>query len=451
MRSRLLVVLTLLAGPALAQAQDLFRAGVGRADITPQEPVWMAGYGNRKKPSEGVDHPLSAKALALYQSEKEPPLLLITADIIGFSRELSEDIAARLHKKHKLPRERILLNASHTHTGPVIGRNLIGMFDLAGKDAEAIDRYTKFLADRVVTAADEALKRSEPVRLSFGRGVATFAVNRRVFKSGSVNFGVNPDGPVDHEVQVLRIDDATGKVKAIVFGYACHCTTLGGDHYRINGDWAGFAQDYLERAHPGATAFFITGCGGDANPEPRGKLDFARQHGLEIAGAVSRVLSKPRLPLEGTLKAGFERVDLPLAKPPTREEFQKRLSDKNVFIQRHAKRHLDMLDRGEKLMESYPCPVQVWHLGKDLTLVALGGEVVVDYALRLKREIRDTNLWVAGYSNDVFAYVPSARILIEGGYEADFNLIYYGLPGRFRNDVEEVLVKGIHALVKKSR
>ncbi len=447
-----LVLLTLavccVAAPA--RAQDGYRAGVGRADITPDAPIWMAGYGNRNKPSEGVDHPLSVKALAL-QYDREPPLLLITADIIGFNRELAEEIAGQLHKRYKLPRENILLAASHTHTGPVIGYNLKGMFELKEKDAAAVKQYAIKLVERTLEAATAALAKTEPVRLSFGRGKATFAMNRRVFRPGGVNFGVNPDGPVDHEVPVLRIDDAQGKVKAIVFGYACHCTTLGGDHYRIGGDWAGYAQDYLERAHPGATALFITGCGGDANPEPRGKLDFARQHGLEIAGAVSRVLTGRRTAVQGKLKAALERVDLPLAKAPTRAEYEKRLKDKNVFIQRHARRFLDMMDRGEPLPTSYPCPVQAWQLGKDLTLVALGGEVVVDYALRLKRELRDGNLWVAAYANDVFAYVPSARILFEGGYEADFNLIYYGLPGRFSNDVEEVLVKKVHAVVKKVR
>jgi arylsulfatase A-like enzyme len=427
-----------------------YRAGLAKFDITPPGPIWMAGYGNRKKPSEGVDEPLYARVLTLQQGD-DAPLVLITADIIGFPRELAEDIAGRLQKEFKLPRENILLVASHTHTGPVIRPNLTGMFDLKDKDEAVLRDYAKFLSARVAAAAAEALAKPEPVRLSFGRGRATFAANRRVFKAGGVNFGVNPDGPVDHEVPVLRVDDAQGKVKAIVFGYACHCTTLGGDHYRLGGDWAGYAQEYLERAHPGATALFVTGCGGDANPEPRGKLDFARQHGLEMAGAVSRVLTGPRTPVTGKLKAVFERVELPLAKLPTREDYQKRLQDKNVFIQKHARYHIDLLDRGEKLRTSYPCPVQVWQLGKDLTLVALGGEVVVDYALRLKRELRDGNLWMAAYANDVFAYVPSTRILIEGGYEADFNLIYYGLPTRFSNDVEEVLVKKVHALVKQVR
>ncbi len=445
----LLVGMISLCGLSAARAQGTYQVGIGRADITPQRPIRMAGYGSRNKPSEGVDAPLFARALALRHGD-DAPLVLVSAEIIGFPRDIAEDIAGRLSERFKLPRANILLVASHTHTGPVVRANLKGMFALKGEEAEAVQKYSRFLVERVVAAASQALEKMEPATLSFGRGRATFAANRRVFKPGGVNFGVNPDGVVDPEVPVLRVD-AGGKVKAIAFGYACHCTTLGGDHYRIGGDWAGYAMEYLERAHPGAAALFVTGCGGDANPEPRGKLEFARQHGLEMAGAVSRVLRGKLRPVEGPTKTVLERVELPLAPPPTRAEFEKRLTSRDVFVQRHARRFLEMMDRGEKLPTGYPCPVQVWQLGKDLTLVALGGEVVADYALRLKRELKGGDVWMAAYANDVFAYVPSARILLEGGYEADYNLIYYGLPGRFRNDVEEILVKGVHTLVKKVR
>src|SRR5262249_19189223 len=191
--------------------------------------------------------------------------------------------------------------------------------------------------------------------------------------------------------------------------------------------------------------------GADANPEPRGTLEMARQHGLEMAGAVARALRTSRTPVTGPLLAAFDEVALPFATPPTREEFLKRKQDKNPFVRRHAERQLALLEKNGKLPESYPCSVQVWQLGKGLTLVALGGEVVVDYTLRLKRELRDGELWVAAYTNDVFAYVPSVRILLEGGYEADFNLIYYGQPTRFSNAVEDVLIKKVHETVKKVR
>ena len=440
--------LTMIAWLASASAGQDLQVGMARVDITPTEPIWMAGYGNRNKPSEGVDHPLYARVLTLHQ-KNSAPFVLITADILGFPRGVAEPIAERLEKEFKIPGANVLLIASHTHTGPVIASDRMMMFDLQPDAAATVERHTQMLKKKIHNAVADALQELFPARLSFARTRATFAVNRRVFRSGGVNFGVNPDGAVDHEVPVMRIDDLEGKVQAIVFGYACHCTTLDGNCYRISGDWAGFAQEYLERAYSGARAFFITGCGADANPEPRGKLDFARHHGLEIAGAVSQALRGPLLAIHGPVKTAFDRVDLPFAKIPGREDYQKRLEDKNPFIKRHARRYLDILERGEKIPTSYPCPVAAWRFGNDLTLVSIGGEVVVDYALRLKREFRDTNLWVAGYTNDVFAYVPSVRILLEGGYEADFNLIYYGQPTRFSNDVEEILIRKVHELVKK--
>src|SRR5262249_45552792 len=259
--------LALLGCWAAETPAQTIQVGVGRAATTPPGPIWMSGYGNRNKPSEGVDQPLFTKALTLQQ-DKEPPLVLITADILGFSRNIAEPIAERIAKEYQVPRANILLVGSHTHTGPFLASGRMSMFDLKGKDAETVATYTQMLQEKVFTAVTEAFKTRSPARLSLGRAKATFAMNRRVFRSGGVNFGVNPDGPADPEVNVLRVETPDGGIRAIVFGYACHCTTLEGNYYRLGGDWAGYAQEYLERAHPGATAFFVTGCGGDANPEP---------------------------------------------------------------------------------------------------------------------------------------------------------------------------------------
>jgi hypothetical protein len=426
-----------------------YKVGVARVDITPSEPIWLSGYGSRNKPSEGVDARLFAKALAIEDATGARSVL-VTMDLIGFPAEFTERVASALQANHGIARDRFMLVASHTHTGPVVYNSLGGMFDLKGRDAEVIELYTKGLAEKLPTLVGQALSKLQAARLAFGHGQASFAANRRVFRPNGVQFGVNPDGLVDHDVPVLRVEAMDGKPLAILFGYACHCTTLGGDHYRVGGDWAGYAQEYLELAHPGATAMFITGCGADANPEPRGKLEFARQHGMHMAGAVSAVLTRSMTPVTGPIRTAFDRVQLPLAEPPSRDEFAKRLADKSDFVRRHAQRQLDSLDRNEALMKGYACPVQAWRFGSDLTLVAIGGEVVVDYVLRLKRELGAEKLWVAGYANDVFAYVPSVRILAEGGYEADFNLIYYGLPTRFAPTVEDVLVRSIHEVVQRA-
>ncbi len=446
-RLLLVMVAAALAGPVACGAE--YRVGVARRDITPERPIWMSGYGNRNKPSEGIEQHLFTKALVIEDAAGARSVL-ITADLIGVPAEFTEALAERLANEFGVPRERFMLVASHTHTGPVIYHSLGGMFALSDEAAETVRGNTDRCAERMFDAVAEAMNKLEPAGLSFGHGEAAFAANRRVFRPQGVAFGVNPIGPTDRDVPVLRVEDEAGKLRAIVFGYACHCTTLGGDYYRICGDWAGYAQEYLELAHPGATALFVTGCGADANPEPRGKLEQARQHGLEMAGCVAGVLSRPLEPVRGPIRAAFDHADLPLAEPPSRAEFEKRLSDKNVFVQRHAQRFLDQIDAGEELPRSYASPVQAWRFGDDLTLVTLGGEVVVDYALRLKEELGPERLWIAAYANDVFAYIPSARVLLEGGYEADFNMIYYGLPTRFAPAVEETLIQAVHGVIDRA-
>jgi Neutral/alkaline non-lysosomal ceramidase, N-terminal len=438
-----------LAGNDRAIAQE-YKVGVARMDITPAEPIWLSGYGSRNKPSDGIDSKLFAKALATEDSNGNRSVL-VTVELIGFPAEFAEKISDTIKASHGISRDRFMLVASHTHTGPVIYNSLGGMFDLKGRDAATVESYTKLLGEQLTKLVGQSLNKLQPAKLSFGHGQAKFAANRRVFRPSGVQFGVNPDGQVDHDVPVLRVQSANDEPLAILFGYACHCTTLGGDHYRVGGDWAGYAQEYLEAAHPGAIAMFVTGCGADANPEPRGKLEFARQHGLNMAGTVAAVLTRPMTGVSGPIGAAFDRVELPLADPPSREEFAKRLTDKSEFVRRHAQAQIDLLDRNKPLRKSYPCPVQVWRFGDDLTMVAIGGEVVVDYVLRLKREIGAEKLWVAGYANDVFAYVPSVRILTEGGYEADFNLIYYGLPSRFAPAVEETLVRSVHEIVRRAK
>jgi neutral ceramidase len=439
---------SLSVGSVPVQAQD-FRIGAAKRDITPTEPVRLSGYSSRNKPSEGVDQPIFARAVAVEDSTGAKNIL-VAVELVGVTRQFTESIADRVKAQRGIERNRFMIVASHTHNGPAVHGSLGGLLDLSPQEEAVIKRHTEKMADQVFEAASEALGKLEPARLTFGHGRATFAVNRRIFTPSGVNFGVNPDGPADHDVPVLRAEALDGRLLAIVFGYACHGTTLGGEYNLIGGDWPGSAQKYLEQAFPGATALFITGCAGDADPQPRRKADYVPQHGLEMAGAVATTLSQKMNLIHGPLRSALEKLTLEQATPPTREEFEKRLKDKDVLIQRHARRNLDKLDRGEKLTASYDSPVQVWRFGNDLTMVALGGEVVVDYALRLKRELAGDKVWVAAYANDVFAYVPSARILIEGGYEADYSMMFYDFPTRWATSVEETLIKAVHELVSRT-
>jgi hypothetical protein len=423
------------------------KAGVATRVITPREPLWMAGYGNRNKPSEGKVHDLYVKALAL-EDDRGQRLVLLTSDLVGLPRELADSVAGEVQRRTGLPRARLMLTSSHTHCGPVVRALLSDMYDMPPDQVKKVDAYTEELRGWMVETIVAALADLQPARLAIGKGTARFAVNRREPTPKGIINGRNPAGPVDHDVPVLRVQTPAGKLRAIVMGYACHNTTL--QFYRWCGDYAGFAQAELEAKHPGAVALFWIGCGADANPLPRSTVELCRKYGHELASAVQGVLDGPLTPVEGPFAARYALLDLPLDALPSKEQLAADLLSKNFALRQRAARLLKTLENGGKLDDHYRYyPVQVWHLGSELLWVALGGEVVVDYDLRLKKELaRSPNLWITAYANNVMAYIPSVRVLKEGGYEADSSMIYYGLPTRWAPPIEEKIITKAHELVK---
>ncbi len=407
----------------------------------------MSGYASRTKPAEGKQQDLFLKVLAL-EDAAGTKLVLVTSDLIGLPRELSDAVAGEVQRRTGLSRDRLMLTASHTHCGPVLRANLVDMFDLSAEETRQIDVYTDRLRDWMIEAIVAALADLKPARLALGKGTARFAVNRRVVTSKGVSGGANPTGPVDHEVPVLRVTSPEGKLRAVVFGYACHNTTL--QFYKWCGDYAGFAQEYLEEKHPGALALFWIGCGADANPLPRSSMELCQKYGRELANAVEDVLRGSLTPVQGSFAARYTRVALPFDELPTKDKLAADLLSKIIAVRKRAAHLSKILESGGKIDDHYRhYPIQVWRLGDQLVWVSLGGEVVVDYAHRLKKELGGTRpVWVTGYANDVMAYIPSLRVLKEGGYEADSSMIYYGQPTKWAPPVEEIVVAKVHELVK---
>ena len=441
-----LALLCLLAGGLAAAPKPEYRAGAGRIKITPASPIWMSGYASRTHPSTGVVNDLWAKALAIEDS-KGHKVVLVSTDLIGLSRAVSEAVAAEVQKKYGVERANLVLNSSHTHTGPVIRANLASMYDLNADQARTVDAYTQTLIENLVTVIGAALGDLQPAIVSFGQGETGFAVNRREITPNGVKLGVNPSGPVDHSVPVLRVTAPNGQVRAILFGYACHNTTLTGEFYELSGDYAGFAQSEVEKAFPGATALYYQLCAGDQNPNPRSKLELAMQHGRSLGEEVARVAKGTMSPVQGEVKAAFQLTELPLA-PYTREQFEKETHDSNVYKVRRAREMLKAID-DRRQVTKVTYPVQAVRFKKGFTLVALGGEVVVGYGLWAKSAFPNESMMVAGYSNDVMCYIPTTRIIKEGGYEPVDSMIYYGMPGPFSDDMEGHLKDTIAAVVRR--
>jgi neutral ceramidase len=434
-----------------------WKAGVARVDTTPTAPVRMAGYASRTAPSEGVAHPLFAKALALADADGRK-VVLVTCDIIAFRRAFTNRVCERVEAQYGLPRASVALFASHCHSGPTPVEPT-GAADSDGPPREGFEAnaaYTRDLEDKIVNLIGAALAEMKPASLSYGVGRAHFALNRREPTDRGIRLGKYPAGPTDESVPILRVQGADGRPLAIVFGYACHNTTLRPDMTRIDPDYAGYAQDRIEADNPGAVAMFVTGCAGDADPHPFGKLDMAKEHGEELGAAVKFVLDHPNwwTSLSGPLRTAYAETTLHFAGPTDRATYEKLLDDPNAGRKRHAQRMIESIDRGKPIRAKYPhYSVQAFALGEQLTMVALSGEVVVDYAIRLQRELGGEGrvLWVAAYANDVLGYIPSVRVLKEGGYEAGESFYGSTWPTPLADDVESIIVKAAREAVEKVR
>lgn len=424
-----------------------YRVGAAGVDITPDYPIRLSGYAARQSESEGIEQRLWAKALAI-EDKQTRPAVLVTVDNCVVPAWITEEVAGRLERRAGIARERFALTCTHTHSAPYLKGGLATLFGrpLPEDHQARVDRYSRELIDHLEKVALEALDARRPAHLAWGCGEVGFAINRRAIRGRQVQIGVNPEGPVDHSLPVLGVRDPDGRLRAVVVNYACHCTTVQGNFNRICGDWAGYAQEYVERDHPGAVCLVTIGCGGDANPHPRGELEHARQYGQEIATEVNRLLKKGLAPIDGQHLCRFERIGLPYENIPDREVWAKRAAQDD-YVGYHARMQLARLDRGESLPTHLDYPVQVWAFGEDLAMVFLAGEVVVDYALRLKREFDGRRLWVTAYANDVPCYIPSKRVLAEGGYEAEGAMTYYDRPARLAPATEDRIVETVGKLL----
>jgi hypothetical protein len=427
------------------QAGGEWKVGLARRVITPTEPMWMAGYAARTQPASGKLQDLWIRVMAIEDANGYEGIL-VSADVVGISRSVWDSILDQMGDD--LDRSQLMFNTSHTHSGPVFGQTLSDMYPLDEIQKNRVQTYTATFIRAAVEAIGEARQKKEPAHLAVGEGKATFAVNRRNNPEGEVPARRDAGtlvGPSDHSVPVLRVTDQEGQLRAVLFIYACHNTVL--DGYDWSGDYAGFAQDRLEKDHPNVQAMFVAGCGGDQNPVPRRKIPLAEQYGNDLAAAVDHVLAGTLRDLPPSLDTRMELVTCELGQKPTREELEAIALRPPDYQQRWGARLLAEMNANKPFIQSYSVPVQCWKMG-GVTWLSIGGEVVVDYALKLK-SLLGPELWVSSYSNDVMAYIPSLRVLREGGYEGQTSMIPYGMPAyRWSESIEDRLTESALRLVR---
>lgn len=455
----LAVVLIALEGRA-AEAKPEWKAAAAKAVITPTEPMYLAGFAGREVPAEGAAMELYAKALAIEDAGGKR-FVLVTLDLVEVTRQLRDEVVAAVAKKHGLPPEALLLNCSHTHCGPELRYTELEFMGLTDPlRRERCLRYNAWLAGRIAGIVDEAIAGLAPATVAYGRARCGFAMNRRLKSDQPTGDPYlnrpNPEGVVDHDVPVLTVRRPDESLHAVVFGYACHNTSMNIKQY--HGDYAGHAQQMIEEAHPGTIALFMMGCGGDQNAYPRFSPIFSFRHGQSLATAVEAAIDAKPKPVSGPLRIDWQTTRIGYESIPTAAELEQRLATGEgydagyePYLRKWDERRLHAIRHGG-LAEHYDYPIQVVRFGDDLTLVGLSGETCVDYSLRLKREYRGPGaLWVAGYCNDILAYIPSRRVLLEGGYEARRAMMYWSNPlhpSAFAEGLEESIIGKVHEMLK---
>ena len=412
-------------------------AGAAEIDITPDYPVRLNGFGGRRTESEGVRQRIFARALVIGQLNNWHVLLAID-NLTAIHRTMAIGMD---DGKYLVPDWVNSLNvtASHTHTAPMLHGMCPTIFGLPipNEHEKNIERYTAELAKKVGYVIGAAVNARKPATVEYALGSVPFAANRRT-----------KGGPVDHDLPLLAVKSAKdGKLIALWTSYACHAVTLRDN--KISGDWPGYAAEQVQRRHPGSICLLSIGCGADSNPSTTvvgAQEDAARDQGAQVADEVDRLLKTPMRPITASLTVKEANITLPLAKLPTKEEWEERAKRRDA-IGFHARYMLEKLAKGETLTTEIKYPICTWTFGDQLAMVFLPGEVVVDYSHRLKDELDRSRLWINAYSNDSPGYVPSERILKEGGYEGGGAMTYYGIPGPYAPGLENKIVATVEGLL----
>jgi neutral ceramidase len=429
-----------------------WKAGVASVVITPEQSMWLAGYSARDHPSEGTLVDLWSKALVI-EDAKGKKVVLITNDLESVPKNVSDKIRNRIEAKYGLTRSQIILNCSHTHSGPVLYDTYSNGYNLGQDQLNKVKAYSEKYENQIIDLVDKAIRSMVEVKIYSQNGITRFQVNRRNNDERTLNSQTELKGPNDYAVPVIKVVNTAGDLIAVAFGYACHNTVL--DTYKWSGDYAGYAQIELEKSYPGITSLFFQGAGADQNPLPRRTVPLAQQYGQELAAAVERVLNEDMKLLNPQISTAYSEIELPYTDLPAKDTLIKIAEKSSIYPDWHKKWASDMLDKirkGEKIRTSYPnYPCQIWKLG-DQAIMVLGGELVIEYAIRLK-QIFGQDTFVLGYSNDVndeVSYIPSVTILKEGGYEGLRSHLSSGLPGTYKPDIESIILQEMIKLAEKT-
>lgn len=430
--------------------EHVLKAGFSRVKVTPPLGTFMTGFGNRDRDHgcEGIHDDLLANALYLTQGKEE--VLIMGFDLLFFSRDEADRYKGAIGRALNLSPKQILLNTSHTHTGPKVGTWYYTLSDT---------HYLNWLEQAIVKAACDARDSAREATLWAGSTRTALPMNRRMRdENGKINLRPNPDGIVYNSLPIILLKDTEGKPVSLLFSVACHPSTIKGDvrAYQISADYPGTAMQKVDTFLGAGVSLFLQGAGGDSKASVIGKgqkewrsgtWDDVAEAGTMVGNEVVQAVTAGLTRIEPEIRNHIININLSLSPPMTHAEYEAIAKDPNKeeTLRQWAQEQVTLLDRGYKLATSVPVSVHGIQLGKGLRIIGIEGEIVAEIGLLIKNHYTDGITFALGYSDGAQLYIPTSKMLGEGGYEVE-SYWEYRQPAPLAKSIEEKIIQSLNQL-----
>ncbi|NLO07275.1 MAG: hypothetical protein GX131_15715 [candidate division WS1 bacterium] len=431
-------------------------AGFFEADVTPPVGSFLAGYPSRSEGSQGVDDPLYLRVIAL-EDDAGTRLVLLTADLLKWSRDLSWRTKLWAEAELGLPSASLVLNLSHTHSAPALF--LQRCYPHWPVDREYLCRLEQTIREGIAAALDDL----QPVRVKHGTTEAHFGVNRRRRnpETGIMGLGINEDGYYDPELPLFAFY-RDNKLLGVLYSYACHSTSK--SKLLISADWPGqIAQGLKQELGENVITSFAQGAAGSVMTRisERGDEEAYREYWREVArGIADFVRSDNMKPIELSLSSAEREFAIPYdaSRLPTRDELMSMSSPFDTEIPdgyRPANRSImrlwasDLLEqmRAGTVPEAFRMHLTHWRLNDALQLIAMSGEVTAEVGRAVKDLFPEQQTIFLGYCTYTDAYIPTAQMLPEGGHEALGSICFHERPAPFVPEIDDIIAREVRALI----
>jgi neutral ceramidase len=405
-------------------------AGWADVDITPPLGIALGGRGGPETPARTILDPLHAQVLFLKDS-KGAGFVLVSLDLIALPHDLSDQLRTDIVNELGVDWNLVVLNASHTHSGPYMIRSLIAG---VGPPPQIELDYFKTLEQKIVHATRMAAKAMKPVRVEVFEGTSQLAINRRgKNKEGRRGILPDPQGPIDERIWVLRLIPNDGGPPAVIFSYACHPVIVYGYAYAaISADFPGATREVLRRSLGVQTHLqFVQGFAG--NVRPRIVADFEKgifrqstpadlqEAGKLLANGILAALKSNGEPLSLDLACAADRPFLPRDKPPSRDFYEKMRTEAkahtNEFRVAVSDYWLRRYDAGEGFARGDAWSLGLIRLATNQWIVYSAGEPCVEWRAKISQWLAPLRIVTFGYTQEAKSYLPTEAMLPEGGYE----------------------------------